>query len=62
MPVKLQGAVALRKALAIVEPTLAKETSKEIASFLKPVVTPGLGGSLKATTPINTGSFSNSAY
>jgi hypothetical protein len=38
MPVKLQGAVALRKALAVVEPTLAKETSKEIASFLKPVV------------------------
>ena len=38
MPVKLQGAVALRKALAIVEPTLAKETTKEIASFLKPVV------------------------
>jgi hypothetical protein len=37
MPVKLQGAVALRKALAAVEPTLAKETSKEIASFLKPV-------------------------
>ena len=38
MPVKLQGAIALRKALAIVEPTLAKETTKEIASFLKPVV------------------------
>ena len=38
MPVKLQGATALRKALAAVEPTLAKETSKEIASFLKPVV------------------------
>lgn len=38
MPVKLQGAVALRKALAIVEPTLAKEVNKEIASFLKPVV------------------------
>jgi hypothetical protein len=38
MPVKLQGAVALRKALAAVEPTLAKETTKEIASFLKPVV------------------------
>lgn len=37
MPVKLQGATALRKALAAVEPTLAKETSKEIASFLKPV-------------------------
>lgn len=43
MPVKLQGAVALRKALAIVEPTLAKETSKEIASFLKPVVTNARG-------------------
>lgn len=38
MPVKLQGATALRKALAVVEPTLAKETTKEIASFLKPVV------------------------
>lgn len=38
MPVKLQGAVALRKALAIVEPNLAKEVSKEIGSFLKPVV------------------------
>lgn len=38
MPVKLQGATALRKALAVVEPTLAKETNKEIASFLKPVV------------------------
>jgi len=38
MPVKLQGATALRKALAIVEPTLAKEVSKEIGSFLKPVV------------------------
>ena len=43
MPVKLQGAVALRKALAIVEPTLAKETSKEIGSFLKPVVTHARG-------------------
>jgi hypothetical protein len=38
MPVKLQGATALRKALAAVEPTLAKEVNKEIASFLKPVV------------------------
>jgi len=38
MPVKLQGAVALRKALAVIEPTLAKEVNKEIASFLKPVV------------------------
>ena len=38
MPVKLQGAGALIKALRVVEPTLAKETTKEIASFLKPVV------------------------
>ena len=43
MPVKLQGATALRKALARVEPTLAKETSKEISSFLKPVVTNARG-------------------
>jgi hypothetical protein len=43
MPVKLQGATALKKALAIVEPTLAKEVSKEIASFLKPVVTTARG-------------------
>jgi hypothetical protein len=37
MPVKLQGAVALRKALRNFEPDLAKETTKEIANFLKPV-------------------------
>lgn len=37
MPVKLQGAVALRKALLKFEPDLAKETSKEIASFVKPL-------------------------
>lgn len=38
MPVKLQGASALIKALRVVEPTLAKEVTKEIGSFLKPVV------------------------
>lgn len=38
MPVKLQGATAVIKALRAVEPTLARETSKEIAAFLKPVV------------------------
>lgn len=43
MPVKLQGATALRKALAKVEPNLAKETNKEIASFLKPVVSKARG-------------------
>ena len=36
MPVKLQGATALVKALRIVEPTLAKETTKEdILEFLE---------------------------
>ncbi|CAB4149550.1 hypothetical protein UFOVP550_7 [uncultured Caudovirales phage] len=37
MPVKLQGAVALRKALLKFEPDLAKETTKEIAGFVKPI-------------------------
>ena len=37
MPVELQGAVALRKALRKFEPDLAKETSKEIASFVRPI-------------------------
>jgi hypothetical protein len=37
MPVKLQGAVALRKALRNFEPDLAKQTTKEIGNFLKPV-------------------------
>jgi hypothetical protein len=37
MPVKLQGAVALRKAIREFEPKLAKETTKEIGNFLKPV-------------------------
>lgn len=34
----VKGAVALRKAMREFEPTLARETQKEIASFLKPVV------------------------
>lgn len=38
MPVKLEGAVALRKALRKFEPDLSKEVQKEMASFLKPVV------------------------
>ena len=37
MPVKLQGATAVRKALAQFEPNLAKNVNQEIASFLKPV-------------------------
>lgn len=38
MPVEVKGAVALRKALRQFEPDLAKETTKEIANFMKPVV------------------------
>ena len=38
MPVEVTGAIATRKALRQFEPDLAKEVTKEIASFLKPVV------------------------
>ena len=38
MPVRLKGALDVRKALRDFEPDLAKETTKELASFLKPVV------------------------
>lgn len=38
MAVRLEGAIALRKALRKFEPDLSKEMQKEIASFLKPVV------------------------
>lgn len=38
MPVEVKGALALRKALRKFEPDLAKETTKEISNFLKPVV------------------------
>lgn len=38
MPVEVKGAIATRKALRQFEPDLAKETTKEIASFLRPVV------------------------
>ena len=37
MPAKVVGGLALRKALKQFEPDLAKETSKEIASFVKPI-------------------------
>lgn len=37
MPAKVQGALALRKALKQFEPDLAKEVSKEITSFVKPI-------------------------
>jgi hypothetical protein len=38
MPTEVKGALNLRKALKKFEPDLAKETTKQIASFLKPVV------------------------
>ena len=38
MAVRLEGAIALRKALRKFEPDLSKEVQKEIAGFLKPVV------------------------
>ena len=38
MPTEVKGAVALRKSLRKFAPELAKETQKEIAGFLKPVV------------------------
>jgi hypothetical protein len=43
MPVELQGAVALRKALNEYAPDLAKETQKEIAGHLKKVVSRARG-------------------
>ena len=38
MPTEVRNALALRKALKQFAPALGKETQKEIASFLKPVV------------------------
>lgn len=43
MPVKLQGAIALRTALRKFEPDLAKATQKEMASFLRPVAVKARG-------------------
>lgn len=43
MPVEVKGAIELRKALRKFEPDLAKETTKEISSFLKPVVAKARG-------------------
>jgi hypothetical protein len=43
MPAKVTGALALRKALQKYEPELAKETQREIASALKPIVAKARG-------------------
>jgi hypothetical protein len=37
MPTRIQGVIAMRKALREFEPDLAKQTTKEIAAFLKPL-------------------------
>lgn len=57
MPVKVQGAIALRKALRKFDPDLAKETQKEIASFLKPVVREARG-----YLPSDSNTLSNWSY
>jgi len=38
MPTRIQGVIAMRKAMKEFEPDLAKQTTKEITAFLKPVV------------------------
>ena len=43
MPARVIGGLALRKALRKFEPDLAKETSKEIASFVKPIASKARG-------------------
>lgn len=43
MPAEVKGALALRKALKKYEPDLAKETQKEIATALKPIVAKARG-------------------
>jgi len=43
MPTELKGALALRKALKQFEPDLAKETSKELALAMKPVINAARG-------------------
>jgi hypothetical protein len=52
MPVELQGAVALRKALKQYAPDLAKETQKEIAGHLRKV-TNRAKGFVPATSPLS---------
>lgn len=52
MPVEIQGAVALRKALKGYAPDLAKETQKEIAGHLRKVVNRARGF-VPATSPLS---------
>ena len=52
MPTEVKGAVELRKALRKFTPDLAKETQKEIAGVLKPIVTKARGF-IPSTTPLS---------
>jgi len=52
MPVELQGAVALRKALKNYAPDLAKETQKEVAGHLRKVVNRAKGF-VPASSPLS---------
>ena len=52
MPTEVKGAVELRKALRKFTPDLAKETQKEIAGVLKPIVTKARGF-IPSTAPLS---------
>ena len=52
MPTEVKGALALRKALREFTPDLAKETQKEIATILKPIVSKARGF-IPSTAPLS---------
>jgi hypothetical protein len=52
MPTEVKGAVELRKALKTFTPDLAKETQKEIAGILKPIVSRARGF-IPSTAPLS---------
>ena len=52
MPVAVKGGIELRKALKKFTPDLAKETQREMASLLKPIVSKARGF-IPATTPLS---------
>ena len=58
MPTEVKGAVELRKALKAFTPDLAKETQKEIAGILKPIVSRARGF-IPSTAPLSGWAKSN---
>jgi hypothetical protein len=58
MPTEVKGAVELRKALKAFTPDLAKETQKEIAGILKPIVSRARGF-IPSTAPLSGWAQSN---